>query len=93
MFMHECACNAGIPLDRVLGLFPTKSLANTPLLGPLFVPPVSVQARALTPLFECFSQTFISHSCMVLEVPSALELLVAPVTACNYIHSEHSQET
>ncbi|KAK9828046.1 hypothetical protein WJX81_004543 [Elliptochloris bilobata] len=36
----------GVPLDRVLGLFPTKSLANTPLLGPFFVPPVSVQAVA-----------------------------------------------
>lgn len=45
-----CAHRAGIPLDRVLGLFPTKSLANTPLLGPLFVPPVSVQACLSYPL-------------------------------------------
>ncbi len=32
---------AGYPLDKVLGILPTKSLAGVPLLGLGFVPPVS----------------------------------------------------
>lgn len=37
---------AGYPLDKVLGILPTKSLAGVPLLGAGFVPPVSVAAVA-----------------------------------------------
>lgn len=37
---------AGYPLDKVLGLLPTKSLAGVPLLGLGFVPPVSAVAVA-----------------------------------------------
>jgi hypothetical protein len=38
--------HAGYPLDKVLGLLPTKSLAGVPLLGAGFVPPVSAAAVA-----------------------------------------------
>ena len=37
---------AGVPLDLVLSLLPTKSLANAPLIGAGLVPPVSVQVRS-----------------------------------------------
>lgn len=36
----------GAPLDKVLGMLPVKSLASIPIVGPAFVPPVSVEAVA-----------------------------------------------
>ncbi|CAL8467766.1 g7304 [Coccomyxa elongata] len=36
----------GYPLDKVLGVLPTKSLAGIPLVGAGFVPPVSARAVA-----------------------------------------------
>lgn len=35
---------AGYPLDKALGILPTKSLAGLPILGLGFVPPVSATA-------------------------------------------------
>ena len=40
------SCCAGYPLDKVLSVFPTKSLAGMPLVGAGFVPPVSAKAVA-----------------------------------------------
>ena len=37
---------AGVPLEKALGLLPTKALANMPLAGAAFVPPTSVQGIA-----------------------------------------------
>ncbi|DBA98413.1 TPA: hypothetical protein ACH3X3_012425 [Trebouxia sp. C0006] len=36
----------GLPMDKVLGFLPAKSLANMPLAGAAFIPPTSVQAVA-----------------------------------------------
>lgn len=42
--LHGLVLGAGYPLDKVLGVLPTKSLAGVPLLGLGFVPPVSATA-------------------------------------------------
>ena len=44
--VKSCHACAGFPLDKVLSIFPTKSLAGVPLVGAGFVPPVSAVAVA-----------------------------------------------